>query len=78
MGDKNGRHATSDASGEEAKMRLVIMTLVLAMTGMPALAANTPCSGKKGGISHCRGDKFVCKDGSTSASKKKCSGYSKE
>ncbi|WP_171476991.1 YdcA family protein [Acinetobacter pullicarnis] len=32
-----------------------------------------PCSGSKGGISHCSGDKFVCKDGSISASKKICS-----
>ncbi|NGP41548.1 hypothetical protein G4V72_07420 [Acinetobacter sp. GC2] len=31
-----------------------------------------PCSGKKGGISHCQGTKFVCKDGSISASKKIC------
>lgn len=40
-----------------------------------AFAANTPCSGKKGGIDHCEGSKFVCKDGSVSASKKMCSGY---
>ncbi|MGE4372272.1 MAG: hypothetical protein AB7E29_05090 [Xanthobacter sp.] len=51
----------------------VALPLTLATT--PAIAANQPCSGKKGGISYCRGDKFVCKDGSTSASKKKCSGY---
>lgn len=36
-------------------------------------AQNTPCSGKKGGISHCEGTKFVCKDGSTSQSQKNCS-----
>lgn len=33
---------------------------------------NTPCSGKKGGVSHCKNGKFVCKDGSTSASKRIC------
>lgn len=38
-----------------------------------ANAANTPCSGKKGGISHCDGEKFVCNDGSYSRSQKKCS-----
>lgn len=38
-------------------------------------AANTPCSGKKGGISHCVGRYFVCKDGSTSQSKKDCRTY---
>lgn len=31
-----------------------------------------PCSGKKGGISHCHGGKFICNDGSMSASKKIC------
>lgn len=31
-----------------------------------------PYSGKKGGISHCAGTKFVCNDGSYSASKKIC------
>ena len=35
-------------------------------------AQNTPCSGKKGGISHCEKGKFVCKDGSISKSKKIC------
>ena len=33
-----------------------------------------PCSGRKGGISHCSGTRFVCNDGSLSASKKVCSG----
>lgn len=40
-----------------------------------AFAVNAPCSGKKGGIDHCAGSKFVCKDGSVSGSKKMCSGY---
>ncbi len=35
-------------------------------------AANTPCSGSKGGIDHCDGRKFICVDGSVSASKKIC------
>lgn len=34
-----------------------------------------PCSGKKGGISHCNGTQFVCNDGSESKSKKDCSSY---
>lgn len=37
-----------------------------------AEAGNTPCSGKKGGISRCAGGSFVCNDGSISASKKIC------
>ncbi|MBF0658611.1 hypothetical protein IPZ60_07685 [Psychrobacter sp. NG25] len=40
---------------------------------MQANAKNTPCSGKMGGISHCQGDKFVCKNGKISQSKKSCS-----
>lgn len=32
-----------------------------------------PCSGSKGGVSHCTADgKFVCNDGSVSRSKKVC------
>lgn len=37
-----------------------------------ALAANTPCSGKKGGIDHCQGKTFICHDGSVSKSAKNC------
>ena len=36
--------------------------------------ANYPCSGSKGGVAHCAGSKFLCNDGSISASKKICSG----
>ncbi len=60
-------------------VRVAILTIVLGfMLGAAAFAANQPCSGKKGGISHCSGSKFVCNDGSTSASKKSCSGYGAE
>ncbi|PPK72538.1 endonuclease G [Methylobacter tundripaludum] len=58
------------------KLLLVFMAvLILPFT---ALAQNTSCSGKKGGISHCEGAKFVCNDGSYSRSKKACSGGSEE
>ncbi|WP_376713299.1 hypothetical protein [Pseudomonas canadensis] len=40
-----------------------------------SLAANTPCSGRKGGIVGCDGDIFLCNDGSISASKKSCQAY---
>lgn len=58
-------------------MRRIALALALCaeMNGT-ANATKTPCSGKKGGINHCSGGKFVCNDGSTSASKKTCSGYS--
>ncbi len=35
-------------------------------------AANTPCSGKKGGIARCNDSKFICNDGSTSTSQRNC------
>lgn len=55
-------------------MRQFLMAIVaLAVTSIPAHAANTPCSGKKGGIARCQGDTFICNDGSVSASKKSCS-----
>jgi hypothetical protein len=45
---------------------------VLVGLGQSAYTANTPCSGKKGGVSHCQGRTFVCNDGSVSGSKKDC------
>lgn len=51
--------------------------LVLAMSlacaiSFDAAARNTPCSGRKGGVSHCENGKFVCNDGTISRSKKVC------
>jgi hypothetical protein len=55
-------------------MRLAVAALLaFAMTGAAEARGRTPCSGKKGGVSHCLGKFFVCKDGSTSQSKKVCS-----
>lgn len=48
----------------------VAWTMPLAL---PASAQNQPCSGRKGGISHCQGRTFVCNDGSVSGSKRHCS-----
>lgn len=53
-------------------MKLLLTLIALSLASAPALAGNKPCSGKKGGVSHCSGGKFVCKDGSISASKKTC------
>ena len=41
--------------------------------GEASAAGNTPCSGKKGGIERCQGERFICRDGSISGSKKSCS-----
>lgn len=51
----------------------IILILFLICIAQPAIAkGREPCSGKKGGISHCSGGKFICNDGSVSKSKKTC------
>lgn len=50
---------------------LAIMTIVIS-TQSVAAKGRKPCSGKKGGVSHCSNGQFVCKDGSISKSKKIC------
>ena len=58
-------------------MKKLICLLFVAIFALGTTAAQAqgrqPCSGKKGGISHCEGSTFVCNDGSVSASKKSCS-----
>ncbi|WP_458852088.1 YdcA family protein [Yersinia enterocolitica] len=49
----------------------VIGILLLSLPTI-TMAKNYPCSGKKGGVSHCENGKFVCNDGSISKSKKIC------
>lgn len=51
----------------------ILFLTALFFISLSAQAANTPCSGKKGGISHCQGTTFACNDGSFSRSKKNCS-----
>jgi hypothetical protein len=51
----------------------ILLALILVTFHQSGVAANTPCSGKKGGISHCAGAEFICNDGSVSASRKVCS-----
>lgn len=53
----------------------VVMAAALSLASLEAVAANTPCSGRKGGIAGCDGDLFLCNDGSISGSKKSCSAY---
>lgn len=70
-------------SGDEMAMgvamkKLTAFSLVAFLMLGFSLPANAergrkPCSGSKGGISHCTKDgKFVCNDGSVSHSKKYC------
>jgi hypothetical protein len=44
----------------------------IATLALQADAANTPCSGRKGGIAGCDGELFLCNDGSISGSKRSC------
>lgn len=54
-------------------MRYIVGAVLLYGVMNLSFAANTPCSGSKGGIAKCAGATFVCNDGSISASKKICS-----
>lgn len=59
------------------KKILSLLALMMLVT-MQAEAARgrQPCSGSKGGISHCTAEGgFICNDGSLSQSKRICSGY---
>ena len=59
-------------------MRRLPVLLLALLLASAAHAGNKPCSGKKGGVSHCAGGKHVCNDGSISASKKTCSAGTSE
>ncbi|HTK03052.1 MAG TPA: hypothetical protein VL522_25745 [Bordetella sp.] len=54
-------------------MRLALLILAACFSAT-AYASNYPCSGSKGGVDHCLGEQFLCRDGSISASKRICSG----
>lgn len=56
-------------------MRALQLAVIVLALALPAQAANTPCSGKKGGVAGCQGDTFICNDGSVSGSKKSCIAY---
>lgn len=61
------------------KKLISILALSLLLISQADARGRKPCSGSKGGISHCTsGGDFVCNDGSLSQSKKFCSGYGSE
>lgn len=43
-------------------MRAVFLALAV-LFATTAHAANYPCSGKKGGVERCVGERFLCRDG---------------
>lgn len=58
------------------KMMLLVFLGMFLVAHADAGRGRLPCSGSKGGISHCSTDgRFICNDGSLSQSKKICSGY---
>jgi len=59
------------------KIKLLALLALLIIVSLESYAQNTPCSGKKGGISHCQGSIFICNDGTKSRSKKNCSAIRK-
>ena len=52
---------------------LALLVMLTTLSCVDVAAANYPCSGSKGGVSHCSGALHVCNDGSISGSKKVCS-----
>jgi hypothetical protein len=52
----------------------VLLPVILGLSGVVEARGNTPCSGSKGGVSHCSNGQFVCNDGSISGSTRPCSG----
>ena len=53
---------------------VAVLIATLSVYSSSAMARNKPCSGKKGGVSHCSNGKFVCNNGTISQSKRKCVG----
>lgn len=55
-------------------MKALTIGIILSfcMISVAEAKGRQPCSGGKGGIKHCQAGKFVCNDGSISASKKVC------
>lgn len=56
--------------------KVIVSSLIITLLSLFSIntvsAQNYPCSGKKGGVSHCENGKFICNDGSTSKSKRVC------
>jgi hypothetical protein len=55
-------------------LRTFVFVVLATLPWVQSFAANYPCSGSKGEIARCVGDRFLCNDGSISASKRICKG----
>lgn len=58
-----------------SRVSAVAILILVGLGAATSHSANTPCSGSKGGIAGCRGETFICNDGSVSGSKRSCSAY---
>ncbi|PUE20339.1 hypothetical protein B9Z48_05330 [Limnohabitans sp. WS1] len=56
----------------KTKASILAVALLLAC-GAAMAKGRQPCSGSKGGVSHCDGETFMCNDGSASRSTRSCS-----
>ena len=54
------------------KVMMLSMVFVLMAAVSAEARGRQPCSGKMGGVSHCSGGKFVCKNGQISRSTRTC------
>lgn len=78
-------HVAHDRIALWCRLRAVTGSISTALVISAALLAtpagavlhnpNKPCTGKRGGISHCEGARFICRDGTTSQSKKDCRSF---
>lgn len=75
QGESASASSRHDVNLRMTTVALMIFSMVVGVMPTLSYAANLPCSGGKGGVAMCRGDLFVCNDGSISASKKSCSKY---
>lgn len=77
--DVCGFHAVDESVRWHSFLKVAVVAIALiavsAATTLDAQAANTPCSGGKGGIAGCQGDTFICNDGSVSSSTRSCTAY---
>lgn len=55
------------------KFASAVLVCFLMFSSAAYAKGRKPCSGSKGGVSHCSGGKFVCNDGTLSKSTKTCS-----
>ncbi len=55
------------------KQFVVSIAVVMLIVASAEARGRQPCSGKMGGVSHCSGGKFVCKNGQISRSTRACS-----